>query len=76
MKKDFGTALSREEMKKIIGGSQPPKSYCGSPEINGCCNVYCGARTNVTCSGTCGKCEDAGNGTGSKQGQDMICYQF
>ena len=66
--KNFGLQLSRNAMKKIVGGAN-----CGSSASGGCCNVYCGTGTGVTCSGSCGTCDDAGNGSGSKPGQDKMC---
>ncbi len=39
------------------------------------CNVYCGKGSagEGKCSGNCGSCGDAGNGTGSGSGQDKMC---
>ncbi len=71
MKTNFGTQLSRSEMKNVFGGTKPTY-YCGSTELDGCCNAYC---DNTACSGTCSKCEDAGNGDGG-DGKHKICYQF
>ena len=56
--------LSREQLKKVLGGVDGSGSMC---------NVYCGTGTGVTCSGQCNTCEDAGNGAGSKPGQDKLC---
>lgn len=67
--------LTRNQMKKIMAGSGGGTNYCGSTQTNGCCNVYCGSGTGVTCSGTCGSCEDAGNGRGPGPGQDKACFQ-
>lgn len=59
-------------MKDVMGGLEEATN-CGSSGAGGCCNVYCGTGTNVTCTGTCGACEPAGNGSGSEKGQDKLC---
>lgn len=64
--------LSREQMKDVMGGLLEVDN-CGSTDAGGCCNVYCGTGTGVTCTGWCGSCEPAGNGSGSGKGQDKLC---
>lgn len=54
--------LSRAEMKNIMAGS-------GSS-----CDVYCGSGSYYTCSGTCGSCQSAGNGSNPYvAGGDKLC---
>lgn len=60
-------------MKNILGGLDDSGSNCGRSEAGGCCNVYCGTGKNITCSGQCGTCESAGNGSGSGTGEDVMC---
>ena len=71
MLQNFGTALSREQMKNVLGGYGEAIDTIGDDSSS--CNVYCGSGTGYTCQGTCGKCEDAGNGSGNKPGQDKLC---
>ena len=71
MLQNFGTALSREQMKKVMGGLDG--GNCGTTESGGCCNVYCGTGRGISCTGSCGTCSDAGNGRGSEPGQDKMC---
>lgn len=66
--------LSKDEMKQVVGGVAVA-NYCGSTDLGGCCNVYCGTGTNVTCSGNYGTCADAGNGSGTGAGQDKLCIR-
>jgi len=72
---NFGTALSREQMKKVTGGGCAPWELCGDfgdGDACGTVNTYCGTGTNVTCcSGLV--CDKAGNGTGGGKGQDKMC---
>ncbi|HNL82354.1 MAG TPA: hypothetical protein PKG56_03100 [Chitinophagaceae bacterium] len=71
---NFGTALSREQMKKVTGGCAPGELCGGFGDGDACgtVNTYCGTGTNVTCcSGLV--CANAGNGTGGGQGQDKMC---
>lgn len=68
---NLGTAFSRDAQKKLVGGLIADN--CGSSAKGGCCNVYCGTGTGVTCSGSCGTCGIAGNGAGNKPGQDKLC---
>ncbi len=51
-------------MKNIMAGSGDPGASC---------NVYCGTGTGYICSGTCSRCVNAGNGAGTKPGQDKLC---
>lgn len=68
--------LSKEEMKKIIGGETKP-NYCGSSDPGGCCNVYCGTGSGQKCIGNCGICADAGNGQNpGVPGGDKLCVRF
>jgi bacteriocin-like protein len=68
--------LSNEEMKKVMGGSDGG-NYCGSEsDQSHCCNVYCGQGSGVTCSGTCGTCDDALNGQNPNvPGGDKMCFR-
>ena len=69
--------LTKDEMKKIIGGVEREGGYCGSDKQNGCCNIYCGTGSGVTCAGTCGTCDAAGNATNPNiPGGDKLCVQF
>jgi len=74
---NLGTALSREQMKKVTGGCGMGELCYGGGDDGGgsACgtiNTYCGTGTNVTCC-TGLVCDDAGNGTGGGQGQDKMC---
>lgn len=71
MKKEFGIQLSREEMKKIMGGSKDGGEQCLPAD------AYCGAGANhgLKCC-TDLSCQDAGNGRGSNPGEDKICFHI
>lgn len=63
----LGRSLSKEEQKKVMGGLSEPNDNT--------CNAYCGTGSNVTCSGKCPRCEDAGNGANpNKPGGDKMCF--
>ena len=58
--------LSKDEMKKVIGGLEDPGESS--------CNTYCGSGSNYTCKGQCFTCEDAGNGRNPNvPGGDKLC---
>lgn len=64
-------------MKQIIGGNFLA-NYCGSPtDTSNCCNAYYRQGSNMIYSGTCGTCDDAGNGHNPNvSGGDKLCVQF
>ena len=69
--------MTKDEMKKVIGGVEREGNYCGSDKLNGCCNIYCGTGSEVDCKGTCGTCTPAGNGQNPNiPGGDKLCVQF
>jgi hypothetical protein len=64
MLQNFGTALSREQMKLVKGGNRPLDIIADGGDNK--CNVYC--KTNSDCDasgGACTKC-DEGAGSGGK----------
>ncbi len=70
---NFGTALSREQMKKIMGGCGIGELYYeDGGDACGKVNTYCGEGTNVTCCSDL-VCGNAGNGTGGGKGQNKMC---
>ena len=62
----LGRSLSKEDQKKVMGGVRDDSNTC---------NAYCGSGSNVTCSGKCPSCENAGNGANPNvPGGDKLCF--
>ncbi len=68
----LGRTLGKAEQKKIKGGDYGG-GYGGGGSSS--CNVYCGTGSGGSCTDTCLRCEDAGNGKGSGVGQDKMCFR-
>ena len=62
MLQNFGSALSRAQMKMVVGGTVTVEVGEGDNK----CNVYCKANSDCDAGGgTCTKCDD-GAGSGGK----------
>lgn len=64
---NLGRILSKLEQKSILGGVLPIDDNA--------CNAYCGVGSGQSCDSVCPHCVDAGNGSGTKPGQDKLCVR-
>jgi len=60
--KNFGSALSREQMKNVTGGMDPNDGNYGSGKPT--CTANCGSGSSVTCYGNGDSGCSAADGTG------------